>query len=47
MAHAAELEAALLAANSPGREGPRSLQPPSQPRLRSPPLRPRSEGHQA
>jgi hypothetical protein len=25
MAHAAELEATLLAASSPGREGPRSL----------------------
>jgi hypothetical protein len=47
MEHAAELEAALLAANSPGREGPPSLQPPSQLRLRSSPLKPRSEGHQA
>jgi hypothetical protein len=47
MAQAAELEAALLAAGSPGRESPRSLQPPHQLRLRSSPLKPRSEGHRA
>jgi hypothetical protein len=47
MAHAAELEATLLAASSPGREAPPSPQPLSQPRLRSSPLKPRSEGHQA
>jgi hypothetical protein len=45
--HAAELEAALLAASSPRHEGPRSPRPSSQPRLRSSPPKPRSEGHQA
>jgi hypothetical protein len=48
--HVAELEAALLAASSPGREDPRSLQPtqPSrQSRSRSSPKKLRSEAHRA
>jgi hypothetical protein len=44
MAHAAELEATLLAANSPEREAPRSPRPPSRQKLRSSPPKPRSEG---
>jgi hypothetical protein len=47
MAHVAELEATLLAASSPEREGPRSPRPPSQPRLQSLPPKPRSEGRKA
>jgi hypothetical protein len=44
-AHAAELEATLLAASSPGREAlPRSPQPPSRLSLRSSPPKLRSEG---
>jgi hypothetical protein len=44
MAHAAELEATLLAASSPARESPRSPQPSSLLSLRSSPPKPRSEG---
>jgi hypothetical protein len=49
MAHAAELEATLLAANSPGRDPPppRSPQPPSRLSLWSSPPKPRSEGRWA
>jgi hypothetical protein len=47
MAHVVELEATLLAASSPGHEAPRSPRPLSQPRIRSSPPKPRSEGHRA
>jgi hypothetical protein len=44
MAHAAELEATLLAASYPEREAPPSPRVPIRPKLRSSPPKPRSEG---